>query len=326
MKLGNLLEMPIRIYEKRSKIPGSIFRNYIFLRKKLDANWPKEFDIEKYIYVNSIVDEEIKFSKSLPPIEILIVVKPEDFKLLEKVVQNSIIATKNPISKIILIVPDLDINAMLSKEFLREEHGISIIVEPESKYITDEETSLIRENLPKRFGWILQQILVARYVLKSAAKGVLVIDADTILLKSRVWLDDFKNQVLIPTQEFNYPYYDFLQNISSIYSDNQQSFVSHHMLMQPIILREIHDSIGITITDLLRRALNYAYQIQSNSPFDLKYEPYAQYLIKQYRSNVKLAKWANLSISRKEFHKMSPSHLNKLKYTYSSLSVHHWNK
>ena len=64
MKLGNLLEMPIRIYEKRSKIPGSIFRKYIFLRKKLDGNWPKKFDIEKYIYVNSIVDEEIKNNDS----------------------------------------------------------------------------------------------------------------------------------------------------------------------------------------------------------------------------------------------------------------------
>ena len=324
MRIGNFFEFPIKYFEKLSKNPPIIFPLYLKILGKLNKKWSNNFDIEKYMYVNSIRDESPDFSNELPKIEILIVAKPDDLDLLEKNVKYSVLASKNPISMITILVPEKYLFITSKFKSIEDEIKVKIQIKCELEYVTEKEISMIRQYKLSRFGWILQQILVVRYVLNSTAKGVLVIDADTILVRSRVWVDNLSNQILIPTQEFHKPYYDFLLLLSDVYSNCNISFVSHHMLMQPLILKEIYETLDLSVGELLHDALNYAKRINSESPFDLKYEPYAQYLFRKHQNKVKLAKWANLSISRKNLQNIDMK-IEKIKYSYSSISVHHWN-
>jgi hypothetical protein len=202
---------------------------------------------------------------------------------------------------------------------------ISVI--DENDLVSKEVVSLIRNRCPERFGWILQQVLVASHMLQSKSKYVLIVDSDTIIIKPQVWVDKFERQILMPTFELHRPYYDFFIHISKKYKTPKISFVSHHMLVQTSIFREIFQFFDNNILTALERAFEFA-NLEDNSPFDLKYEIYAQYLYYNYPQRISFVKWANLSCTRSELSNIVQGKVNLdfYKSRYNSLSFHHWNE
>ena len=62
------------------------------------------------------------------------------------------------------------------------------------------------------YGWVLAQYLKIWTVATSESEGVLVLDADTLLLSPRIFLDRSGKQILTPSVEFHRTYYAFLAN------------------------------------------------------------------------------------------------------------------
>lgn len=59
----------------------------------------------------------------------------------------------------------------------------------------------------------MQQLVKIAFVLQSETPEVLIIEADTMLLKPRNWPTSSGDQVLAPTVEWHQDYYDFLQKV-----------------------------------------------------------------------------------------------------------------
>jgi hypothetical protein len=160
-------------------------------------------------------------------------------------------------------------------------------------------------------------------VLDSDLDGVFVVDADTILIDKRDWISEEGHQILTPSDEFNPSYYEFLSSVGISSMNPEFTFVSHHMLMQPWILREAFAAAGWSHpTDLLRSIISHKY-LNEESPFSIDYEFYAQYLISAHPELVTLQKWSNLGVSRQTLLE-SQIQLITTKYSnqFSSISFH----
>ncbi len=259
-----------------------------------------------------------------PEIEVLIVCKSSDSDLLINCITHAYQQSENSVTLISIIVPSDEIFQMTSL-FFGLELGVRVEILSEDDFISTDAKRLILEKRPDRFGWILQQILVCNFLLTTQARYVLVVDADTLILRKQIWVDKNERQILMSSLEFHKPYYEFLTSQSEIFGTPKESFISHHMLFQTRYFREMMSLWGVNSNQLLERALAFSSRDEA-SPFDLKYEPYAQYMLTNHRGLVNLIKWSNISL-KKSLGKDIAGILNgKLSYLdrYNSISIHHW--
>jgi hypothetical protein len=323
--IGQLLDQYFRSFDQIRKRPG-ILTYLIWLLRGIVNKPSRDYSaLKRYFFANRRPTTAMLATDNLPEIEVIFVSKIEDIQILgiavNLVVNNSI----NPISRIVIAVPENQVKST-SEYFFKSSNKKLIEVISENQLVPQSAIELIRQRCPERFGWILQQILVASFILSTKSENVLVVDSDTLIIRPQVWIDKSKKQILMPTFELHSPYYDFFQYVSTKYPKPRLSFVSHHMLVQASIFREAYEVFGGNIYVALEKAFSFS-DLSDNSPFDLKYEIYAQYLINNYKNHVTFVKWANLSCSREELASVidGKSTTEDFASLYNSVSLHHWN-
>lgn len=261
--------------------------------------------------------------ESFPRIELLTVATVKDFEVFPLTIQSAINSSLNPITAVTVIVPQAEI-----AEF--ETALANLELDAESKVLGEEDVidssdrDLIRSTFPNRYGWVLQQFLAVEYILSSKLAGVLLVNCDTVLTKKVHWLDSAGNQKLLASLEFHAPYYELLQKIYGLPRSPDYTFVTHHMLFQPALLRSILDiPEGASISGYLRRILEKA-DLRENSPLCAEFEPYGQAMFKLYRHKVTLEKFANLGLVRTSDHlELTRRALGfDPKFKYKSISLH----
>lgn len=256
------------------------------------------------------------------PIEILFVVARKDAKFLSSSIKGALESTRcHTIISVTVICPGKDLVFFQGiADSIRE----SIQVMAEDEVINQVHLSRIKDTFGPRSGWVLQQLLKIYYAKNSKSPGILIVDADTILLRNRVWLDSNSVQILMPTWERHTPYYDFLRINSYKIGDNIFSYISHHMLIQPKILREMLVNYGLDNLDVTIDKIS-KFSSSGNSPFSIDYEMYAQYLIAVHPVLVRYEKWANFSVNN-----LAENDLDTLlkiwKNRYNSISAHSYNQ
>jgi hypothetical protein len=236
---------------------------------------------------------------SPPEIELFIACARKDLVTLPLSIKSAITCSRNTISRITLAVPDGDkdltletIAGSLDKELVE-----AVTVKPDSQWFSEELMEEIRSIFGTRFGWFLQQVITAKSVFDSKSPGVLVLDADTILLQPTLFLGSDCRQVIHASSEFNEPYYTYLQTLEARLSVTE-SHVTHHMLMQPAVLRQALLNLGFnTVESLIADALSYAARSGSKD-FSLDYEIYAQFLKLFFPELVEEVKFSNISVGR----------------------------
>jgi len=253
--------------------------------------------LQRFLSVNELPIYPIKNHSNLPVIEILYVATKKDFEILKSTMLVTLNSLENyEISSISIIVPDAHI------EVFEELLGISKIttrVIRESDYVSSIEVDALKKKFGKRYNWVLQQVLKISYVKESKSAGVMVVDADTALLHQRIWLDPNGRQVLCPTWENHFSYYKLLEELGVGVNPPAYTFVSHHMLFQPIIVNQILATLGwATNNELIEKITSYSYADEI-SPFSIDYELYAQYLYSVHPDKVFLEKWSNFEAGRK---------------------------
>jgi len=275
-------------------------------------------DIRRFYKANSLILTDN--SKSVVALDILIVATQKDFLKLPTVVsQARKFVFQEEDNLIYIIVPRSQENHEILSN-LRNYSFVEVI--PEDELVDTSNQDRLRETYPKRYGWILQQLLKIEFVKNSRSPGVLVLDADTILMRKRNWLNSNGNQILTPTWENHKPYYDFLSEIGLDTSSIEYSFVPHHMLIQPNRLNECLSYFGFgNLDDLLNQILQPKYLLE-NSPFSIDYEMYAQFMIAFHAPEISLEKWSNLQIERSFHIEQIDKCIAKYQDDFASLSFH----
>ena len=260
---------------------------------------------------------------NLPPIELLICSTEKDFFLLNKVLVSAVANSYNQVSKITILVPEKQVQTCRN---ILKNVSINLEIINENTYLSEMLRTKIRRNFPNRYGWVVQQLLILSYVFSSESQGVLQIDSDTVLTNKISWLSNEKIQILNPTAAYHKPYYDVLKKLVPELCQDQVSFVSHHMLYQPEILRQIFEVLKISNLDsLFDRVLKYCDK-EIESPFCLDYELYAQYIYHYCREKIVLSKFCNYSYKLSENSNLEAIEcwISEQGNEYKSASFHHY--
>jgi len=243
-----------------------------------------------------------------PTIDIAIPCHAKDFDNLPLIIQGARASVSNPIGKIILITPEC-----LSMEL--QTRFPDCIVSTDEGVLGADLIEAINELVPKeRAGWIIQQVIKFRIVIASQQVATLILDADTVLLRPRIWLDSDGTQILGIANEFHLPYKEHIRRVFGV-NTQYLSFVTHHQLMQKDSVREIFGQNGDGLIDWLELA-----DFDESSSIS-EYETYGEWMVTHKPKQIAFAKWNNVSA------KLNSSNTSYLEIVeayskYSSVSNH----
>jgi hypothetical protein len=261
--------------------------------------------------------ETLPQEKNLPVISLVVACVEKDLYLLPQVLSNCINHSDNPISHISVIIPSnctIEENVFLSL-------GVSIRFINEDNIISEALRIRLRERFKDRYGWVLQQLLTITYVMESKEAGVLVINADTLILRPQVWLLENEVQVLMESYEYHKPYYDFLRRFSLDEKKFKATHITHHMLMQPKYLRLIYSEfIHEDFTNLeyfVEQIIKFSNPRES-SPICVEFELYALGMRTRFESKVRMRKFGNISVDKQTYSESSAKSFEQL----NSVSLH----
>jgi hypothetical protein len=302
--------------------PGLLLRTFLIALEKarILSTLAPTFNRVMYLRANTLSLETWECLE-IPDVELLIVSAPKDFTLLRDSICSAIQSQKSiNISKVNLVVPDNTQDAALSACGIM---NLPLQIYPESKFIPLNEFNTLKEEFQSRTGWVIQQLIKLRFSASSESKALLVIDSDTCLLKSRVWLNESDEQILLVSEENSPEYHDFLKYVG-LEPNTAYTFITHHMLYQPAQVREMLKATDmVSPGDQLSKILNYPGK-RTNSPFSLDYELYGQWMLS--RNVVRLAKWGNVERERGNTNNFSilNEEENRLARKWGSVSLHSW--
>jgi uncharacterized protein Usg len=279
-----------------------------------------------WFYRSSRVDGKLISGEANPSIDLIWIAERKDFETLTLSIKSAIRHTLNPVNSITVIVPETQITEC-REHINKQDSKFEVKIISESEIIPLVMIDKIKSRFPEKFGWILQQFLKLESVQNSKSAGVLIVDADTILLEDRLWLDQDLNQILMTAPWQHKPYFSFLRKLGLITGKSRYSFVTHHMLMQPQVLQE---AIHYSRFKNMRRFIEFLLEELNDSNitgFSIDYEFYGNYFYTKFPDKTRLVKFCNLS---------KKSDLNALSLVkliehledageYRSISLHSWN-
>lgn len=259
----------------------------------------------------------------LPQIEVLCVVAGKDLEILPIVISQAIKCSENEVTKVNVITRKSDLIACVETiaglklamdwDVLDEELQISETVRDKMKVV-----------FGARYGWVLQQFLAVNFVLNSKAEGILLVNADTILLQRITWLSDEKTQILMASTEYHAPYYELLSKLIGSPVNPRYTFITHHMLFQPDIFREILEHWGIgPLGNLVEQVVSNV-NSENQSPMCVEFELYAQGIGLLHPELVEMRKFCNTTWKRSRTNVVRLNEIieNNRSKRWNSISLH----
>ena len=320
--------------EKYSRKSEVVHLWHVFLiLKSILRRGPRIFlDFFWFVRSNKIplnYEQDKKESTPPPPIiELLIVATEKDFDLLRPVILNALSSSLNQICELKIVVPSFGIESchkVLSTFLLPLNLKVQILNE---ESVLDLKTrEFIKFNSDGSYGWLLQQFIKLKMALESDAGGILVVDADTIILGKNVWLDSSGKQKLVAAATRHTPYFDFLKDLNILNGRPRYSFVVHHMLYQPKILKKLLEQMNCsTFEEFSQKVLRHK-GTHKVSSLSIDYELYGQFLFEYFGDLIHLQRFSNLSLPRNFLEQVgNEGDADRLfSDNYNSISLHSWN-
>ncbi len=253
----------------------------------------------RFIQISKIKEDISDNAVYSSPIELLVVCGPKDSSILPLCIGSVLQFSSNPISKIIVVTRAQDVELVENQvkgTNTFEKDDISIISEDD--LIPFNLRSRLREKFEKRYGWILQQLIKVKYTSESQSMAVLVIDADTVLLQPLRGIDTRGNQHFSYSPEMHNSYMEFLKYIKVPTKRPRFSTVTHHMIIQPAIMRELLVEVGTEdLNKLVEKLLEFSSDT-NGSPISIDYEMYGQFFKSRYSEKINYHMFSNLSVRR----------------------------
>jgi hypothetical protein len=299
----------------------------MFLNFRKFINRRISFNVKRFksaIDVEKIDSKSGSFDKS---ISLVFVATSKDFDLLFHSLSFSLKAISDyRYLETMIIVPDLQVEQC---QMLIPDDGYpNIRVFPESYFVRTELILKLRDSFGDRGNWVLQQLLKVQAVMYSRSDACLIVDSDTILTRKRSWFNSSGQQILCPTVEFHPPYYSFLNRLNICEIEPQNSFISHHMIMQKEYLSSALDLAGFSDLDNFVDYIIENSDKNTQSPICIEYELYAQFMVGHLQHMYWRGLWANVSLRKDYMHLVLKNRLifAVLRLMFNSISFHSWSK
>jgi hypothetical protein len=242
----------------------------------------------------------------LPSILVLIPCTAKDLATVRPSLAASRSAVLNPITGLILVSPRRDLENMADLV------GDDVSIRADEDVLHPRVISAIDELVPaERRGWVIQQVVKLTVVASASVEGVLVVDSDTVLLEPRVWLAGSR-QLLPVVHEFHAPYMVHAKRcLGELGGAEGVSWVSHHQLMQPRVVRRMLTQILCRLGDVDERPAD-ADSVDVGRALELwirsadfsehsalsEYHTYGAFLRHTEPSNAIPARWGNVAMTR----------------------------
>jgi len=223
------------------------------------------------------------------PIVLMIPVASRDFRTLNINLESAFQNILNPILQTYILTPNVQNIAGLPLD-----RGIRVMADDDllgENFIQRVNPIISRweKRIPR--GWFVQQLLKLEFARVSNSQGVLVLDSETMLLRPRSFLSSSNVQLLIPSYEFHKPYEDHYRRAFSARLGqslvSRLSFVSHHQVLQPSIVREMFPS-----QDSLIEWLELGDPMSYSSPVS-EYHTYGRYIVDRHPTRFVLGSFRN---------------------------------
>ncbi len=227
----------------------------------------------------------------------------------------------NNVRKISIVTDD--------EAFVPAYNGDNLQVVNESTLLSEDLIHLLDKYVPRdRRGWVVKQILTFKFAYESSDDCILVIDADTVLTKPRLFVHHGR-QILIPVVEYNA--YDSLTTGLTWQEKGNPfgiSFTCHHLVLQTQMVREMFDEIG-GLFEGIKKWLESANGDVWSPISDM--HSYGTWMLNSYPDRVVFARWGNLRVSKTFFNSFRDMETKEIFdqvvsrfKNYNSISFHHY--
>jgi len=155
-----------------------------------------------------------------------------------------------------------------------------------------------------RNGWYLQQLLklYAGFVIEELLDDYLIIDADIFFLKPFTFINNNSKYIFTSSDENHVPYFNHMSKLHPSFTKQiNKSGISHHMIFNKNIIREIFDLVEkfhnkpfwfvfIEMVDEHKK-----YDIDSHESGASEYELYFNYMMKNHSEKIYIRQlnWSN---------------------------------
>lgn len=222
-------------------------------------------------------------SSDLPEIDLLVVAARKDFITLPWAISYAHQFSENPIKTTTVVTPSWDVDNL-------PHFDVAVAIKADEECLSNDLLLAVNNNHPpERRGWILQQAITFSELRDSGVSGVLVMDADTLLLRKRAFLAPDSRQLLMVPNRYHEEYE---RHASRVWGQRSRyhglSFVTHHQLMQPRIVREMFNDEE----ELCRWVATG--DMAQKSPIS-EYHSYGRWLTENYPELSILGRWGNFA-------------------------------
>jgi len=298
----------LKLYKKIHSGILTYFHNLTW--KKRLVSFQNQFGIEVSIGLN-------KYPSSKTKIDVIIPVAYKDMGTLPYCTNSIQEHVRHPINKIFIIAS----NSEEIKTFCNTNGHI--FIDEDTVLPINKKDIIYSVGLVDRSGWLFQQLLKLNGDTISALDNYLIVDADTVYIRPRVF--EYNNKTIFDISGLSlghYPYFEIYKKLLKSDIFLPASFTSHNMLVNTSVLKELKNNIE------KRNNLKWYEAILKNIDKKEKssvseQEIYGCYMFQNYRDRMILEYWFNLSLKRVEI-----SNIKNLARTlspfYKSLSFHHY--
>jgi hypothetical protein len=252
------------------------------------------------------VDPLIEVPDKESSLTVMIPCSSKDFLILPIVIQAARSNIRNPILEIVVVTPEV--------ELVPKNLG-SIKIISDYHFLGQPKVKKLLADLKMDSGWIKQQLIKILFCLQSTESNILILDADTILTKPKLYVSGNK-QILSFAYEYHLPYIQHLKSFLPLVHDFGLTFVTHHQLWQKDIVNDIWS--GDRLNDWLQ-----SMDKNQLSPIS-EYNTYGLYAYNFSQDRIRLSRFANEQFSRKMLEEAIPE-LDKVSSLFPnscSISIH----
>lgn len=232
--------------------------------------------------LNPLINYDVNFRKKIHsevPIDVFIPVSVKDIHHLTQVIDGINKFVKHPINKIFVAAnPEqsiLNICDSLKLSFIDEKMVLGY----------DKTTIKYLVNGVDRSGWLFQQLLKLGADKVVEMDNFLIIDADTIFVKPKVFFHNRK-VILDHSTERHMPYHITYKKILHNNTTSLLSFITHYMMFNKEFLNNLKTKIEIIHKKSWDQAILDNVDYNDESGFS-EYELYGNYLLNSEKTKIK---------------------------------------
>ncbi|RXT13991.1 DUF6492 family protein [Ammoniphilus sp. CFH 90114] len=256
-------------------------------------------------------------------LDVLIPVHTKDLVTLPYVVDFLRRNIKHPIGEIMIISAKHDsIKRICDKKACRfvDENQVLPIAKEDFHYVGSWKGKRV-----DRSGWILQQLIKLSGDTLSKQTHYLTIDADTLLIRPHIFLEDNKTIFYYGSQKQKY-LEEYYRTINKLLGGNvvppiSQSFITHYMCFERSKVAELKKTIESHTKKYWYNAVIESINKRKLITFS-EFETYGVFVSQNYPGQLLLKPSLNIGKRRKEIHNVYKLNLPELAQKYRSISYH----